>query len=211
MIKLPKMKGFTFLETIITITIVSIIFATGSLLVAQSTTNYYAEKDLAIGSSKINIQINRLTNYLSPIFKNIYMPLYLSPSNDEIIIAIATTGFSQDLVADKTYISQIVKITKDGSEIKLSTYLPANIGADTLYDSSEDFSTLTAGATFTSIESTTVIGSNITSFGAYYFDVLQATTTVTDDIANVVIDASFQVDTVTQSRSIVISPWRLFL
>ena len=108
--KYIKTQGFSLLEFTITMVIIGIMFSTGALLISESTKNYYSQKTLSTGISQNNIQINRLSNYLSPLFKNMQTPLYLSPTKDEIIIAIATTGFGQEIESDQIYLSQLVKI-----------------------------------------------------------------------------------------------------
>ncbi len=208
--KHSNLRGFSFLELIITIVIISIIFGTGAILITSSTKNYFEQKKLNLGQSVKNININRFSNYVIPIFKNLHQPLYFSEIDGEIIIASANIEDFQSLNDDNTYMSQLIKFRLIDTDIVMETYLPAeNGGADLLYqNSSTDFNDLTAN---TLIANSTTIAKNITSISISYLDIDATPTTTASEINFIKIEISILSSTVARTRTIVISPWRLLL
>ena len=212
MIKVTSSFGATLIETILAMVIIGIIAGTGSMVIGQSMSSYYTQKNYATAQSQFSISLNKLSNYITPYFKNMYKPLYLSsPVGDSIIIAHATTAFDQSLDPNNIYISQLVKIELVGTDVILSNYIPVNLASDTSYPYPiptpfVDFNQLTNSLT---PSNTITLATNINSIDFSYYDINQLNTLIENDIATVNVDINITKNTITRERSIMIYPWRL--
>ena len=202
-------RGFSLLEFIIIISIISIIFGTGAILITSSTQNYFEQKKLNLGLSVKNINFNRLNNYLSPIFKNLHQPLFNAATGDVIIIASANTDDYKTLDDNNIFMSQLIKISLIDSEITMEKFPPSlNGGTDTIYGkATSDFNTITNNL----ISTSTSIANNVSSLDIEYLDLDTNPTAEGSEISFISIRVTILSSTVSRTRTTIISPWRILL
>lgn len=199
--------GISLLEMIISMTIIGIIFAAGSILVSSSSSKYFTSQKLMENTKVIDINIKRAQSYYISPLKNIHH--ILDSNTTKYIIATANTGSGQALEEDSVYMSQLVNFLLSGNDLVMRTYDPAlNGGTDTLYNiNTTDFITTTDGL----IPTSTVIAKNVTSLNLEFLDFGLNTTSNVNDLSFIAITVTISVNNTTRTITTYLSPWRTYL
>lgn len=201
-------KAFTIIELLIVVTIIGLLSALGSRVFFEVYQNYYIQRNLSLGQTQLNIIFDRLYDvHLTPLFLTLAKPLSIDPNGEWIIFANYKPIYDQAYDPNNTYLSQIVRLEIDEGILIKTTFNPPSSGDDTLYpDTSSDFKDITDNANFKVFE---ILTSTIDDINFSYLDINQATTTNTQDIANIAVDTTATRFNIQRSRSLILSPRRL--
>jgi hypothetical protein len=210
-----KRKGFSIFEAVIVIVILGFIGSIGGSLFVASFKNYLANKKNYQTEAQVNIKLDRLYNYLMPLFNNFDKPLTrtidLNGNTTTLIFAVYNNLFRQPYYSTQTYLSQIIRIDFNpiSKTVHFVTFQPPNASSDTLFiDSSTNFTEVTSEIT-EPIKIDTIISTNLTKFNITYYDIFDTATVNLSSISHIAMHTTISTDNISKTLSLLFSPWRL--